>query len=261
MRNKLFITMTLCFALIFAGCTKNEDNNADTLSTILKRGKLIIGVQYDTKPFGYFNKKHELVGFDIDLAKNIAKSILGSEDKVEFIQVTSSSRILALNSNQVDIIIATMTITPEREQIIDFSLPYYIAGQAILVPKNSKITSISDLNGKKVIVVFGSTAEDNLRLVAPDANILGFRTYTSGYSALKQGLADAMMSDDTILMGFAEADNSLKLLPRRYTKEPYAIGFKKGEESTRLGKKLDFIIKGMRQSGDLEKLKDKWVKF
>ena len=260
MKNKLFITMTLCFALIFAGCAKKDDN-ADTLSTILKRGKLIVGVKYDTKPFGYYNEKHELVGFDIDLAKVIAKSILGSEDKVEFVQVTPSSRILALNSHQVDMVIATMTITPEREQIIDFSLPYYIAGQAILVPQNSKITSLSDLNGKKVIIIFGSTAENNLRLIAPEANILGFRTYTSGYSALKQGLADAMMSDDTILMGFAQTDNSLKLLPKRYTKEPYAIGFNKGEESARLEKRVDYIIKGMRQSGDLERLKDKWVKY
>ena len=261
MKNKLFITMTLCFVLIFSGCSKNQDKSLDTLSAIHNRGKLIVGVKYDTKPFGYFNEKHELVGLDVDLAKIIAKNILGSEDRVEFVQVTPASRILALNSNQVDMIIATMTITPQREHVIDFSLPYYLAGQAILVPKNSKITSISDLNNKKVIVIFGSTAENNLRLIAPDAQVLGFRTYINGYSALKQGLADAMMSDDTILMGFAQEDNSLKLLPRRYTKEPYAIGFKKGEESARLVKKVDFIIKTMMQDGDLEKLKDKWVKY
>ena len=115
-----------------------------------------------------------------------------------------------------------------------------------MVPRNSKITSISDLNGKKVIIVFGSTAENNLRLIAPDANVMGFRTYTNAYAALKQGLADAMMSDDTILLGFAESDNSLKLLPKRYTKEPYAVGFKKGEASAKLEKKVDFIIKNLR---------------
>lgn len=258
--NKLFITTILCLALFLTGCNTNEQSK-DTLSKIQERGKLIVGVKYDTKPFGYFNHKHELVGLDVDLAKTIAKNILGSENKAEFVQVTPSSRILALNSNQVDMVIATMTITPRREHIIDFSLPYYLAGQSILVPKTSKITSISDLNGKKVIVVFGSTAEDNLRLIAPDAQVMGFRTYTSGYNALKQGLADAIMSDDTILMGFAQDDKSLKLLPKRYTKEPYAVGFKKGEESTRLVKKVDFIINNMRQDGELERLKDKWVKY
>jgi len=259
MKNKLFTILTLCFTLCFAGCAKKEDNT-DTLSKILKRGKLIVGVKYDTKPFGYLNEKQELVGFDIDLAKAIATSILGSENAIEFKQVTPSNRILALNSGGIDMVIATMTITPQREQVIDFSLPYYVAGQAVLVPKDSKIDSMSDLNGKRVIIIFGSTAENYLRLVAPDANIVGFKTYTSGYMALKQGRADAMTSDDTILMGFASADKSLKLLPKRYTKEPYAVGFKKDESSLRLEKKVDFVIKNMRINGDLEKLKDKWVK-
>lgn len=259
--NKLFTIIILCFALFFAGCTSKDDRAQDTLDAIHKRGKLIVGVKYDAKPFGYFNEKRELVGLDVDLAKILAKNILGSEDKVEFVQVIPSSRILALNSNQVDMVIATMTITPQREHVIDFSLPYYLAGQAILVPKNSKITSISDLNHKKVIVIFGSTAENNLRLIVPDAQIMGFRTYTSGYNALKQGLADALVSDDTILMGFAQADSSMNLLPRRYTKEPYAIGFKKGEESIRIEKKVDFIIRSMMRDGDLERLKNKWVKY
>lgn len=258
MKNKLFLILVLCFVLFFAGCTKNEDKT-DTLAKILKRGKIIIGVKYDTKPFGYLNDKKELVGFDIDLARNIAKSILGSADKIEFKQVTSSSRIFALNSDEVDMVIATLSITPQRKQVIDFSLPYYMAGQAVLVNKNSKISSMSDLNGKKVIIVYGSTAENNLRLMVPDANIIGFRTYLSAYNALKQGLADAMVSDDTILMGFVESDNALKLLPRRYTKEPYAVGFKKDEASLRLEKKVDFVIKNMRLNGDLERLKDKWI--
>lgn len=260
MKNKLLLILTFCFVFIIAGCTKQE-NDTDTLSAIHKRGKLIVGVKFDTKPFGYFNEKHELVGFDVDLAKAIAKSILGSEDKVEFVQVTPSSRILALDTKQVDMVIATMSITPQREHMIDFSVPYYIAGQAILIPKNSKITSISDLNGKNVIIIYGSTAENNLRLIVSDAKIMGFRTYTSGYNALKQGIADAMVSDDTILMGFAESDANLKLLPKRYTKEPYAIGFKKGEESAKLQKKVDFILKDMIQSGDISRLKSKWVKY
>lgn len=260
MKNKLLIILTLCLALFFSGCTKQEDNT-DTLNAIHERGKLIVGVKFDTKPFGYFNEKQELVGFDVDLAKAIAKSILGSEDKIEFVQVTPSSRILALDTKQVDMVIATMSITPQRERMIDFSTPYYIAGQAILVPKTSKITSISDLNGKKVIIIYGSTAENNLRLIAPESEIMGFRTYTSGYSALIQGIADAMVADDTVLMGFAAADENLKFLPKRYTKEPYAIGFKKGEESAKLEKKVDFILKGMLRNGDIARLKSKWVKY
>lgn len=259
MKNKLLAIITLCFIIFVSGCTKKE-NNADALSKIMQRGKIIVGVKYDTKPFGYWNEKQELMGYDVDLAKYIAKSILGSENKVEFKQVTSSNRILALNSGEIDMIIATMTITKPREEVINFSIPYYIAGQAILVPKNSEITTMSDLNGKRVIIIFGSTSEKNLRLIAPNANIIGFKTYTSGYSALKQGRADAMTSDDTILMGFADADPSLKLLPKRYTKEPYAIGFKKDSSSLRLNKKVNFILEDMERNGELDKLKSKWIK-
>lgn len=259
MKNKILSILVLCFAIFVAGCNKKEEN-VDTLTKIIQRGKVIVGVKFDTKPFGYYQGQN-LVGYDIDLAKHIAKVLLGDENKIEFKQVTPSNRILALNSGQVDMIIATMTITNQRSQVVDFSIPYFWAGQVVLVPKDSKITSMSDLNGKKVIIVFGSTAEKQLRLIAPDAIVTGFKTYTSGYSALKQGRADAMTSDDTILMGFALQDNSVKLLPKRYSKEPYAVAFKKDESSLRLKNRVDFIIKSMSASGELNQLKAKWIKF
>lgn len=260
MKNRLLLILTLCFVIFFSGCNKKEENS-DTLSKIINRGKIIVGVKYDTKPFGYLNEKGQLEGFDIDLAKTIAKSILGDENKIEFKQVTPSSRLLSLSSGEVDMVVATMTATQQRREIIDFSIPYYVTGQAILVPKNSKITSMSDLNGKKVIIIFGSTAEKNLRLAAPEANIIGFKTYTGAYRALKQNLADAVTSDETILAGFAMDDKNLKLLPKKYSKEPYAIGFKKSPSSLRLKTKVDFILKDMISGGEMEKLEHKWIKY
>lgn len=261
MRHKLLSIVTLVILLFVTGCNKKDDVKIDTLDKILNRGKIIVGVKYDTKPFGYINEKQELVGYDVDLAKYIAKELLGDENKIEFKQVTPSSRILALNSGQVDMVIATMTRTQQRAAVVDFSVPYYIAGQAVLVPQKSDITSLSDLNGKKVIIIFGSTSEKNLRMAAPDASIVGFKTYTSGYSALKQGRADAMTSDDSILIGFAMADKAVKLLPKRYTREPYAIGFKKDSDSERLITRVNSIIKDMETSGELTRLKNKWVKY
>lgn len=259
MNKKILSILVFSLVFLFSGCSQNEDKS-DSLDKILKRGKLVVGVKFDTKPFGYINQRQQLIGYDIDLAREIAKIILGNENKIEFKQVTPSNRILSLNSGQVDMIIATMTITKQREEVVDFSIPYYYAGQAILVPQKSKITSMSDLNGKKVIIVFGSTAEKNLKLFAPDAIVVGYKTYTSGYSALKQGRADAMTSDDTILMGFALQDKSLKLLPKRYSQEPYAVAFKKGPESIRLKSKVNFIIQDMKKSGRLHHLKAKWIK-
>lgn len=260
MTKKLLAILMLCIMILTSACNKKE-SNSDTLSKIKQRGKIIVGVKYDTKPFGYINENQELVGFDIDLAKAIAKNILGDESKIEFKQVTPSNRILALNSNQVDMVIATMTITPERKAVIDFSSPYYMAGQAILVPKSSKISAITDLNGRRVIIIFGSTSEKNLRLAAPNAAILGFKTYTSGFEALKQGRADALTSDDSILIGLAMDDPTVKLLPKRYTREPYGIGFKKGIGSQRLEECVNTILTGMKSSGELNQLKAKWIKY
>lgn len=259
MNKRILSIIVLCFVVLFAGCAKKD--NSDTLTEILKRGKIIVGVKYDTKPFGFINDKQQLDGLDVDLAKYMAKFILGDENKVEFKQVTPSNRILSLNSGQVDMIIATMSKTKQRSQVIEFSRPYYVAGQAILVPAKSDIKSMSDLNGKKVIIIFGSTAERNLRLIAPDADIVGFSTYPSGYSALKQGRADAMTSDDTILMGFAMADKSMKLLPTKYSQELYAIAFKKGKESNELKQRVDFVLDSMEKTGELKKLKHKWIKY
>lgn len=258
MKNKLLSIVALCFVLLTAGCAKKEEN-PDILNKIIKRDKIIVGVKYDTKPFGYINEKQELVGFDIDLAKHIAKFILGDENKVEFKRVTPANRILTLNSGKIDMIIATMTITNQRTSIVDFSVPYYIAGQAILVPKDSKIKSIQDLNGKKVIVIFGTTAEESLRRIAPNVDIIGYKTYLKGYEALMQKKADAMASDDTILLGFSLNNNAVEILPKRYTKEPYAVGFKKDVSSEKLKNKVDFILKNMVISGELNSLKNKWL--
>lgn len=260
MKKKIILNiLALCFLIILTGCAKKE--TSDTLEKIHQRGKIIVGVKYDTKPFGYINENKELVGFDIDLAKYIAKSILGDESKVEFKEVTPSTRISAVNSEQVDMIIATMTINSQRKQVVDFSIPYYVAGQAILVPQKSDIKSISDLNGKKVIIIFGSTAENNLRMIAPNADIIGYKTYTSGYNALKKGQADAMVSDDTALAGLAIDDSSLKLLPQRYSKEPYGIGMKKGNCSNRLKKRVNNILETARKTGKLRKLENFWIEY
>lgn len=254
--KKIFAILVISLLVVTTGCAKKQE---DTLNEIQQRGKLIVGVKYDTPPFGQKTPRGGVAGFDVDLARAIAREMFGNPNAVEFKQVTAGNRILALNSGQVDMIIATMTITSSRKQIVDFSVPYFYAGQAILVPKNSEITSIRQLNNKKVAVVFGTTAEKSLMQFAPESQVLGYKTYTSAYQALKQGRVSAMTSDDTILLGIAMHDKSVKLLPKRYTKEPYAIAVKKG--SYHLLNKLNFIIADLTRTGQLRLLKYSWIKY
>lgn len=254
---KKLILALLFLCLICCGCGKKAPAK-DDLNAIIQRDKLIVGIRNDAPPFGFKDKDGFTVGYDADLAKLVAKAILGDEKKVEFVPVTASNRILKLNSGEVDCLIATMSITAQRQQILNFSSPYYMAGQAILVKNSSKASSLRDFSGKKLIIVFGSTSERNLRSNVPEVTIIGYKTYQEAYNALKAGKADGIVADDTILLGFSTNDKSVKILPKRYSKEPYAVVFRKDEASSNFNSKVDYIIENLQSSGKLNRLQEKW---
>ncbi len=248
----------LLVSLFLCGCGKKQEITNDTLNAILEKDILTVGVKVDTPPFGYLDKNGQNIGFDVDLARFIAEKLLKDSNKITFVPVNTANRIMKLASGEVDMIAATMSITPQRQIILDFSLPYHVAGQAILVKKNSKITSLSDLENKKVIIVYGSTVEQSLRSNIPNIKILGYKTYPEAYQALKAGKADAMIADDTILLGFTMNDKTLKILPKRYSKEPYALVFRKGEESKELLKTVNMELEEALNNGKIRQLKAKW---
>ena len=141
---------------------------------------------------------------------------------------------------------------------IKMKVGLFLTGQAVLVKSNSEIKGIRDLNNKKVIIVFGSTSEKSLRAAIPNIKIIGYKTYDEAYNALKQGKAEAIVSDDTILLGMALKDNTVRLIPKRYSKEPYAIAFRKGEESEELIELVNGVIGTNRRNGTLKKLQKQY---
>lgn len=254
---KKIVLIFLLIILVCCGCGK-KTKSRDDLSNILQRDRLVVGVRDDAAPFGFKDKDGNWSGFDIELARIIALGILGDGKKVEFIPVSASNRIMKLNSGEVDCLIAAMSVTEQRRQILDFSMPYHIAGQAILVNKNSKAQSLQDFQGKKLIIVFGSTSEKNLRSNVPEVTVIGYKTYNEAYQALKSGKADGIVADDTILLGYTMKDKSVRLLPRRYSKEPYAVAFRKDDASLNFEKKVDYILGSIQSTGRLNKLQEKW---
>lgn len=238
--------------------SKQEFAEQDLYSQIIERGVIKIGVNPESKPFAFYDEKGDLQGFDIDLSRYIAQYILKNPDKIEFVPINASNRLIKASTGEVDIVISTVTITPNRQEIIDFSIPYDMAGQAILVNKNSHIKVLSDLSGQNVGVIFGTTAEKNIKILVPTANIMGFHTYQDAYSALKSNRIDAITSDDTILSRFASNDKSVKLLPKRYSKEPYGIAFKKSRSTIKLKENLNFAIKDMQSKNVILRLRKKW---
>ncbi|WP_419880699.1 transporter substrate-binding domain-containing protein [Peribacillus sp. B-H-3] len=256
--------ISMMAVLILAGCggekTSGDGKGKDVLAQIKDRGKIIVGVKNDTRLFGLKNPSTGKVeGFDIDIAKALAKEILGDENKVQFKEVTSKTRMPLLQNGDIDAIIATMTITDERKKEVDFTDVYFDAGQSLLVKKGSKITGIQDLKkGTKVLAVKGSTSAINIREKAPDTTVLEFENYSEAFAALKSKQGDALTTDDAILYGMVDEDPSYELVGGTFTKEPYGIAVKKGNK--KLVDELNKALKKLKDSGKYQEIHDKWIK-
>jgi polar amino acid transport system substrate-binding protein len=194
------------------------------MAKIRARGFLIAGVGQTTFHFGYLNPLDgKIEGFDIDIVRAIAAAIFGNPDKVEFRAVTSAQRISDIQSGEVDIVASTMTITCARLQQVDFSTVYFDAGQRVLVPINSPVTSIADLGGKKVCAAAGSTSIANLQ-AAPSHPIPVAVPYSIDCLVLlQQGDVAAISTDDSILAGLAAQDPRTKIVGPRFSNEPYGL--------------------------------------
>ena len=207
---KKFISICFAFILIITlcSCSQKSPKTEDLFEQINTNKKFTVGVSHSAKPFGFINSMGEPDGFDVDLIKEISMRIFDSDVYIEFKEVTPDNRIMKLNGKEVDAVISTMTITNDRKRVVSFSNPYFLAGQAILVNKNSKIYSAKDLANKKVGIVFGTTAEENIKFVSSDADIVGFKNYNDAFRELKNGNIDAMTTDDTILYGTQHCESS-----------------------------------------------------
>ena len=199
-----------------------------TMRAIQDRGQLVAGVDQNTFLFGFRNPTtNALEGFDIEIVREIAKSIFGDPNKVQFKVVTSAGRVKALQDGDVDVVVRTMTATCDRWKDINFSAIYYMAGQRLLVDRASKITSLDQLGGQKVCAAKGSTSI--MTIAANPAKLVPVQVdnWSDCLIMLQQGQVEAVSTDDTILAGMVAQDPNVKLAGPRFTKEPYGIGIPK----------------------------------
>lgn len=190
-------------------CGRRKTDETDNVSTarslddIKNDGKIKIGVFSDKNPFGYVDANGEVQGYDVYFAKRIAKDLLGSEDAVEFVFVEAANRVEYLQSGKVDIILANFTVTAEREEKVDFALPYMKVALGVVSPDDSLITDVCQLNGKTLIVVKGTTAEAYFGENYPDIKLLKFDEYQEAYDALLDGRGAAFSTDNTEVLAWA----------------------------------------------------------
>lgn len=185
------------------------------LAEIVKRDKLIVATFGTAPPFCYTDEKGQLVGFDIDIARLIAKSLLGDEDKVEFVVVTSEGRWPAVNSGRADIGIASTTVYPDRALRVAFTRPYIDSGVSVLVRRDLNIDSLSQLNSSKFTLANLSNPQmqDRQKRFLPEVRVLTFDTPSAMFTAVKSGQASAMQMDTPVVNWYAANNPELAVLP------------------------------------------------
>lgn len=224
---------------------------------IKARGELVVGSDAAYPPFEFVDKDGNIVGIDIDIAKAIA-DYLGVRLRV--VNTSFDGIIPALLAKKFDFIISAMTITPERAKQVDFSIPYYNAGQLITVREgDSRIKSEKDLQGKIVAVQLGTTGQFYAESLPGIKEIRKFETVDSAFLELKNGRVDAVIADDLTSLAFVRSTKGLKTINKLLTKEQYGIAIRKEDKA--LLKVVNIVIARLKKEGVIERLREKWANW
>ncbi len=229
-----------------------------SLDAIRSRGRLVVGLDTGSNLMSFRNPATGgIEGFDVDIAREVARDLLGSPDKVEYRVLTSAEREQALADGKVDIVAHTMSITCERRQRVDFSTEYYEARQRILVMAGSPIEGIDDLAGKKLCMTKGTRSLDRILELAPDATVIAVPTWSDCLVMLQQRQVDATSADDTLLAGMTTQDPYLRIVGPSLGPEPYGIGITKGKDD--LVRFVNGTLERIRRDGTWERIYDRWL--
>ncbi|TVR10388.1 MAG: amino acid ABC transporter substrate-binding protein [Planctomycetota bacterium] len=251
--------MLWCCCLLFAvGCSPRSDDQAgDLLAQLQETGSVRVGVKLDTPPFG-FPLAGEPAGFDIDIITSVLARL--GIDEVTMVPVTSANRMETLLDGEVDILIASMTITRSRDRLVDFSVPYFQDGQGLLVAADSDITGVADLPQRRVGVSAGSTSLHNVRQVAPQAEMVTVENFAELVQALADGRVEAITTDTTILIGLRRdlpgGADAWRLAGDAFSTEPYGIAMPKNQSNLRAA--INDALMAMWEDGDYQMLYDSW---
>jgi len=244
-------------AVAFGSCVLGAaSGHAQTIAEILAKKTLVIGSLVDFPPFGFMNDQQKADGFDIDLAKLMAK-YMGVEAVI--VPVANQNRIPYLQTKKIDVLIASLGITPERSKQVMFTDPYVAVDVAIFAPKKLALTDIQQLTTVSVAVARGSSQEGYIDAIAPPgAKIMRFDGEMAPAKALVTGLADAW-ADSTILMGeIAKANPSLEIEPKIVLKrQANAIAVRL--DAFEFEHWINTFLYQIKLSGELDKLHRKWL--
>lgn len=262
MKKHLLKSLLLLATVTLAACsgeTSADTNSQLTVDAIKEAGVLRVGVKEDVPNFGLRNTStNEIEGFEIDLAKKVAEEILGDPEAVEFTPVTAKTRGPLVDNGEVDMLISTFTITEERKETYNFTVPYYEDAVGILVKKDKGYTGLADMDGATIGVSQSSTTSE---LIDEEAKQYGislkyseYATYPEIKAALDSNRVDAFSVDRSILNGYI--DDSTVILPDRFGVQEYGVVTKK--TNTELAAYLDELVAGWLEDGTIDAMTAEW---
>ncbi|MFJ8003633.1 glutamate ABC transporter substrate-binding protein [Streptomyces fagopyri] len=243
--------VVLSLAVTATACGSDDKKDSDSSGG----GKEItIGIKFDQPGIGQ-KTPQGYSGFDVDVATYVAKKLGYTADQIKWKETKSADRENALSRGDVDFIAASYSITPERQQKVDFAGPYLLAHQDVLIrADDDTIKAPSDLNSKKLCSVTGSTSAQNVHdKLAPKAQLQKYPTYSACLTGLQNKAIDALTTDDSILAGYASQatfKGRFKLGGFKMSNENYGIGVKKGSA---LKAKINTALESMVSDGSWEK--------
>jgi len=250
------ITSGISMALMLAAMMFTPAAHADVLQTIKQKGVLTVGTKADYRPFGFRDPAGQIAGFEPDLAADVAKR-LGV--KLELVPVVASNRIQFLQQGKIDLMIATMSDTPERRKIVDIVEPsYYGSGTNVMALKSAKLTSWDQLRGKKVCLIQGSFYNKELQ-EKYGIDGVAFPGTAEAYSALRNGNCIGFAYDDTAIVGEIQkpewSDYEMPLDSILF--QPWGLAVNQGEKAF-----ADFMSKTVidwHKTGFIQTLEKKWA--
>ena len=255
----LLMGTVLLLVTLLAGCggtkqaaTNNAKPDAKSSAT---SGTIKVGTEPTFAPFEFADKEGKnYEGFDMDLIRAVGKQL---NKKIEIVNMGFDALIPALNSGNIDVAIAGMSITPERQKAVDFSTAYYVSGLTVLVNSdNNSVKSINDLNNKKIAVQIGTTGADKAAKV-PGAKVTSFNTNSEVFMELKNKGVDAVIIDKPVAAYYLakEKNAGAKMVGETLDAESYGIALKKGNKRT---DKLNKALEALKQSGEYDQIYKKW---
>ena len=229
-KSKIYKNITpVIFGLILSGLMPGIAKAETVMEKVARTGVLTAGTSKDALPFAYSDSQGKLTGYSVDMLTLIQQQLekeLGKKITLKLVAVTPAARIPKIINRQVDIVCDASSFTWERDKKVDFSISYGVTGTQILIKKETNLGSPESLINKRVGVLAGTTNEQAIKQIQPQAKIVYLKTRPEGFAALEQGKIDAFASDSILLEGWlqtAKSPDSFAIVPPRpYSREGIA---------------------------------------